>query len=166
MNKLDNKICNIATMITCVLLALIFMGATLASERNIAVPAVNQDIVYARVTTTAEPTIIPTASSAPVATEDSQINIGTFKLTFYCPCSKCCGKSDGITATGTRATEGRTVAVDPSVLPFGSRVVINGHEYIVEDSGVSGNTIDIYVDNHQRALEYGVQYATVYLRKE
>ena len=50
--------------------------------------------------------------------------LGEFKLTAYCPCMKCCGKTDGITATGTTATEGRTIAVDPRVIPYGSTVTI------------------------------------------
>lgn len=148
------------------------MGAAIANKNKVAVPVDDTEVAYARTVITSLPTavvtIVPTAipTSTPEPTEEPLINMGTFKLTFYCPCVSCCSKSDGITATGTLVTEGRTVAADPSVLPFGSILVINGHEYIVEDSGVSGNTIDIYVDSHQRALEYGVKYATVYLRKE
>ena len=44
-------------------------------------------------------------------------SLGTFKLTAYCACEKCCGKSDGITASGTKATEGRTIAVDTRIIP-------------------------------------------------
>ena len=52
--------------------------------------------------------------------------IGTFTVTHYCPCEICCGKTDGITFTGTQATEGRTVAVDPDVIPLGSTRVYSG----------------------------------------
>lgn len=82
-----------------------------------------------------------------------------FKITAYCPCELCCGKSDGITATGTIATEGRTVAVDPKVIPYGSTVVINGNEYVAEDTGgsIKGNKIDIFFESHNAALEWGVK---------
>ena len=78
----------------------------------------------------------------------------------------CCGKSDGITSIGVKATEGRTVAVDPDKIPYGSEVVINGHTYIAEDCGgaISGNKVDIFFDTHQEALEFGVRYAEVEVR--
>lgn len=91
--------------------------------------------------------------------------LGRFKLTAYCACAKCCGKSDGITATGTVATQGRTIAVDPSVIPYGTAVSINGNIYIAEDCGgaIGGNRIDIFFNNHTDAWNFGVQYADVYL---
>ena len=91
--------------------------------------------------------------------------LGRFKLTAYCACAKCCGKSDGITATGTVATQGRTIAVDPSVIPYGTAVSINGNIYIAEDCGgaIGGNRIDIFFNNHADAWNFGVQYADVYL---
>lgn len=90
----------------------------------------------------------------------------TFKLTAYCPCMQCCGKTDGITASGTKATEGRTIAVDPNIIPFGTEVIINGHTYIAEDKGgaIKDNRIDVYFDSHQDALEFGVQYADVLIK--
>lgn len=93
------------------------------------------------------------------------ISLGEFKLTAYCACLKCCGKTDGITATGTKATQGRTIAVDPKVIPYGSEVIINGHTYIAEDCGgaIKNNRIDVYFDSHQEALNFGVQYAEVFL---
>ena len=89
--------------------------------------------------------------------------------TAYCGCVQCCGKSDCITATGTRATEGRTIAADPRVIPYGTHVLIDGHEYIVEDCGgaINGNRIDIYFESHADALQFGVQTVTVeILQKE
>ena len=81
----------------------------------------------------------------------------TYIATAYCPCTKCCGKSDGITATGTKATAGRTIAVDPKIIPLGSKVIIDGHEYIAEDVGgaIKGNKVDIYFENHTDALKFG-----------
>lgn len=84
-------------------------------------------------------------------------------LTAYCACAECCGKSDGITATGTIAQEGVTIAVDPEVIPLGSWVEINGNMYHAEDigGGVSGNHIDIYIADHNEAWDFGRQYADV-----
>lgn len=94
---------------------------------------------------------------------ESQTETELFKIYAYCPCEKCCGKSDGITATGTQAAAGRTIAVDPSVIPLGSTVVIEGHEYVAEDTGagIKGKTIDLFMEDHEEALEWGVQYKEV-----
>lgn len=94
-------------------------------------------------------------------------SIGTFRLTGYCPCMYCCGKTDGITSTGTKAVAGRTIAVDPTIIPYGSTVVINGKEYIAEDCGgaIKNNKIDIFFDTHEEALEWGVKYAEVFIKK-
>lgn len=84
-------------------------------------------------------------------------------LTAYCACCECCGKDDGITATGTTAQEGVTLAVDPDVIPLGAWVEINGHMYHAEDvgSGVGGNHIDIYFESHDDADMFGVRYENV-----
>ena len=98
--------------------------------------------------------------------------MGEFKLTAYCPCVKCCGKSDGITATGTLAEEGRTIAVDPRVIPYGSIVTLyyedgTVHTYTAEDCGgsIKENRIDVFFDDHQAAREFGVQTAYVYVEE-
>ena len=92
-------------------------------------------------------------------------NLGQFKLTAYCACKQCCGKTDGITKSGTIATEGRTIAVDASIIPLGTTVIIGGHEYIAEDIGgaIKGNRIDVFFDSHETALNFGVQYDNVYV---
>lgn len=92
--------------------------------------------------------------------------LGTFKITHYCPCSICCGPwANGITSTGVTATTNRTIAVDPSQIPYGSKVVINGQVYVAEDCGgaIKQNCIDIYVATHQEGEEKGVYYTDVYL---
>lgn len=101
------------------------------------------------------------------STEPKLKNIGTYKITGYCGCSSCCGKTDGVTASGTHATAGRTIAADTATLPFGTKVVIDGHTYTVEDVGgaIKGNHIDVYFSSHSKALQWGVRYCDVYVVK-
>ena len=101
-----------------------------------------------------------------VAPEPEKVLLGEYRITAYCPCEKCCGSwADGITYTGTEATEGRTIAVDPDVIPLGSIVEINGVEYVAEDVGgaIKGDRIDLYFNSHEDALEWGVQYLDIFL---
>lgn len=101
-----------------------------------------------------------TASSGTTTT--AVIDGQTYKITAYCSCSKCCGKSTGRTASGTQATAGRTVAAS-SKFAFGTKLNIGGHIYTVEDRGgaINGNRIDIYVNSHSQALQWGVKYLPV-----
>ena len=97
----------------------------------------------------------------------NSISLGEFKITAYCPCEKCCGEwSDGLTYTETIATENRTIAVDPEVIPLGSTVEINGAKYIAEDIGsaIKDNRIDVFFSDHDEALEFGVQYHEIYVK--
>lgn len=94
-----------------------------------------------------------------------------FTVTAYCPCEKCCGTwatnrptdENGneivTTASGERAVEGVTIAVDTSVIPFGTKVEIDGNIYTAQDTGgaIKGNRIDIYFNSHEKALEFGKQ---------
>ncbi|MEK4355493.1 ubiquitin-like domain-containing protein [Paenibacillus sp. FSL M7-1455] len=62
------------------------------------------------------------------------------------------------TATGTRVTEGRTIAVDPNVIPLGWWVYIEGIGFRrAEDTGgaIKGNKIDLYYDSVKRANNFG-----------
>ena len=90
-------------------------------------------------------------------------------VTHYCPCVACCGKDDGITASGRRAAPGISVAVDPDVIPLGSDVLVDYgdgeiHYYRADDTGsaVKGDHIDLCMDSHEAALEAGVKTATVW----
>ena len=112
-------------------------------------------------------------SSAPPQSQDSSSSegsssgsgssgkyLGRFKLTAYCPCESCCGKADGITAGGTKATQGRTVAMGG--VPLGTKLNINGTIYVVEDRGTVYGHVDIFKNSHQAAMNFGVHYADVY----
>lgn len=107
----------------------------------------------------------PTAASS----DASLVSLGTFRITHYCPCSICCGPwADGITSTGVTAVTNRTIAVDPTQIPYGSKVVINGQVYVAEDCGgaIKTNCIDIYVASHAEGESKGVYYTDVYLVQE
>lgn len=109
--------------------------------------------------------------------KDEKRSLGTFKLTAYCGCSKCCGQyannrpvdENGneivYGSIGRVLRQGTSIAVDPNVIPYDTKVVINGHEYIAHDTGgaIKGNRIDVYFSNHQEALNFGVQYKEVFV---
>lgn len=95
------------------------------------------------------------------------------RVTAYCNCKKCTGKSPGdkgygITASGNRASL-RTVAADRRVLRMGSRVSILGvGERIVEDTGaaIKGNRLDLWFPTHAQAKAWGVKMLRVEIVKE
>lgn len=94
--------------------------------------------------------------------------LGEFTVTAYC-CEKyphICGTGDGLTATGVPVEPG-IVAVDPSIIELGSRIVIDGQEYLAADTGgaIKGCRVDIACSLHSAALEYGVRTADVYIIK-
>ena len=71
----------------------------------------------------------------------------------------------GTTAMGTRARVGE-IAVDPSVIPLGTNVYIEGiGARRAEDTGgnIKGNTIDIYMATHAECVRWGVRYVTIYI---
>ena len=98
------------------------------------------------------------------AGEPGLIYLGTYTITFYCPCETCCGVwATGCTASGVPATEWHTVAAGEQ-FDFGTEVYVDGLGYFtVEDRGVEGECLDVFVPDHQQALDLGLQYRDVYL---
>ncbi len=84
----------------------------------------------------------------------------TINASAYTAAADECGKSDGITASGLKVTEGRTLACPPNY-PFGTKIVIEGMgEYRCEDRGgaIKGNHIDIYMETKAQAFAFGRQH--------
>lgn len=133
---------------------------TVLSEKVIKEPVSKIVQVQKKVTSRATTTSRSTEETTTEATSGK--SIGVYKITGYCSCAKCCGKTTGRTASGTIATAGRTVAAS-AALPYGTKVNINGHTYTVEDRGgaIKGNKIDIYFSSHAQALAWGVKYLPV-----
>jgi 3D (Asp-Asp-Asp) domain-containing protein len=107
-------------------------------------------------------------SEIPREEEAQLVSLGEFRITAYCPCKECSGKWGTKTSTGATATAGRTVAVDPDVIPYGTELVIDGRTYIAEDCGsaIKNNSIDIYFDEHSETVQHGVQYKEVFIYGE
>ena len=131
---------------------------TVISEKVITEP-VNKIVQVSKVVTTRSSTLPRTTTTS---TTTASAGGAVYKITAYCPCSKCCGKATGRTASGTKATAGRTVAASGK-FAFGTKLNIGGHVYTVEDRGgaVNGNKIDIFVNSHAEALQWGVRYLPV-----
>jgi 3D (Asp-Asp-Asp) domain-containing protein len=119
---------------------------------------VNQIVQIQTVVVTSRSTSSRTESSTAATTATS----GRYKVTAYCSCAKCCGKTNGMTASGVKATSDHTIAA-PGTFAFGTKLKINGEIYTVEDRGgaIQGNRIDIYMDSHAEAMAWGVRYLDV-----
>ncbi len=115
---------------------------------------------------------VPAIGNGVIVTADGEVlaykKALQFKTTAYNHTDAGC---DMITATGTTVRMG-TVAVDPTVIPYGTRmfIVSNDGEYVygiatAEDcgGGIKGNHIDLYFPNVDDCWEYGVRSATVYI---
>lgn len=83
----------------------------------------------------------------------------TMKVTYYCPCSKCNGNSLRRGKWGAYLREGMVASKD---LPRGTKVIIKGKTYVVEDRCAKSGVIDIFVDKpHSRVYNMGSFRTTV-----
>lgn len=95
------------------------------------------------------------------------IDMGTFKLTAYCPCEECSCGWGRQTKSGKMATSKHTVAADLSVMNLGDKITINGVDFVVEDCGgnVKGDHLDIFFDTHEEVDAFangkGIAYGNV-----
>lgn len=88
---------------------------------------------------------------------------GKMRITHYCPCRKCNGRNAGKTASGEPMTPGRTVAAKG--FPYGTKMLINGVIYTVEDRGVPVGCVDILTESHGEAKRRGMYYTNVFVWK-
>ncbi len=88
-------------------------------------------------------------------------SLGNVVTSGYCSCSICCGRwAGGPTASGVMPTADHTLAVDASdpFVPLGTKIIMNGTEYVVEDTGNLeryGVQFDVYFADHTDALQWG-----------
>jgi len=129
----------------------------LTAERVLVEP---QDEVVAVGTKRSSGHTVVARSKPPVSAASSESRKLTVSTTGYAP------GVDGVgtkTATGARAGYG-VIAVDPGVIPLGTRVYIPGYGYAVAaDTGgaISGNKIDLCFDTRAEALAWGRRTVTI-----
>lgn len=97
--------------------------------------------------------------------------VKSFNTSAYCSCAKCCGKTNGITASGAKAAAWYTVAAGKGY-KMGTVIYIpalkdkpNGGWFIVQDRGgaISNSKLDIYMGSHSAALQYGRKTLEAYV---
>jgi 3D (Asp-Asp-Asp) domain-containing protein len=96
----------------------------------------------------------------------------SMRVTAYCPCVKCCGKSaDNITASGHRIQPGDCFAAAPQEYPFGTMVIVPGYNndrpVPVWDRGgvIKEGRLDVFFSQHKEALTWGVRQLKVEVLK-
>lgn len=127
---------------------------------------------------------LPAGAVVPADPKDSGDSVIKMKATAYDLSFESCGKARshpayGVTSSGTRATVGRTIAVDPEVIPLGSKVKLTfpgkysylDGVYIAEDTGrlIKGNRVDVFFGEdkvgsktvNKLAMDFGVQNVEV-----
>ncbi|MDE6492859.1 MAG: C40 family peptidase, partial [Lactobacillus sp.] len=96
--------------------------------------------------------------------EESELIADDFTIKYYCgdtynhECNN--GINFGIGSTGKVLTANKSIAVDPTLIPIGTHVMINGKEYIAEDDKggtIAGHEIYIYVGSHTEVIAKGSQ---------
>jgi 3D (Asp-Asp-Asp) domain-containing protein len=95
------------------------------------------------------------------------------RVTAYCPCSSCCGEySDGITACGYEILPGDTFVAADRRYPFRTEMLIPGYsnsqpvKVLDRGGAIKGNRLDVFFATHEEALQWGVQYLEVNVRRE
>ena len=142
------------------------LSETIITEPVNKVVQVNKKVVTTRSSTERTATTNPaTTASSTLAkkVEGKTPVVKTFNTSAYCSCSKCCGKSTGITSSGAKATSWYTLAAG-SGYPIGTVIYIpyfknkpNGGWFVVQDRGgaISNNRLDVYMGTHSQVLQFG-----------
>ena len=129
---------------------------------------------------TVEPLEVPRVTEpeeTPQEKEPQLVSLGEFLVSAYCSCYICCeeyafdrpidenGNEIVIGAAQEILTPEYSVAVDTRVIPFGTKLYFNGNEYLAQDRGgaIKEHRIDLYFNDHQDALEWGMQYHEVFV---
>lgn len=144
---------------------------TILSEKIITEP-VNQVVQVNKKAVTSRASGERIASSNPATTSSSSLAkkvagktpvVKNFNTSAYCACKKCCGKTNGITSSGAKASSWYTLAAGKAY-PIGTVVYIpalknkpNGGWFVVQDRGgaISNNKLDVFMGSHSQALQFG-----------
>jgi len=94
------------------------------------------------------------------------------RVTAYCACPICCGKNaDGYTACMHKIRPGDTFVAADKKYAFGTEMIVPGYNdgrpVFVKDRGrlITGDRLDVFFDSHETALQWGVRYLDVQIRR-
>ena len=114
------------------------------------------------------PRALKVAKTGPKIAYSYPKSFGIMRISYYCHCKRCCGKEDGVMASGKRVYRG---AVACNWLPFGTRLEIDGIGWVVvEDRGAKSifgtkarpkMALDVYLPSHTECLQRGIEYRKV-----
>lgn len=157
MKPYRSPLLKIATILFCILLAIILREIVMAESVESITPYKAPESILRQVNFEAEEQVGLSGKIIVPAIQEPE----TYTITAYCSCEICCGEwADGITYSGDFAHEGVTIAADLNKLPLGTKVWIEGiGERVVQDKGgaIKGNRIDVFFYNHADALKFGRQ---------
>lgn len=112
------------------------------------------------------------ADNTPPDTTLDQWQTIEMRVTAYCPCEKCCGQyADGITANGHKISPMDTFVAADKTYPFGTEMIIEGYgntkpvKVLDRGGAIRGDKLDVFFHTHQQALEWGVRYINVLIKK-
>jgi 3D (Asp-Asp-Asp) domain-containing protein len=128
--------------------------------------------VYAKAGARTAVAITEFDSSKPAPEQSDEWQTVRMRVTAYCPCPKCCGKySDGQTACLHKIHSGDAFVAADKKYGFGTEMLIpgynNGEPVKVLDRGgaIYGDRLDVFFNSHEEALEWGVKYIDVKVRR-
>lgn len=156
MKKRNLKEKIVLTAVIFSVLALFAVTHTLTAEKiKVKEEPTTIQIIVKAVTTTEATTVEQTPTNSP-----KKGTLGVFKITGYTPsCEHCCGKSDGITASGAKAVTGKTAAMNRADMralgiEYGDKIYIDGiGERVVQDTGCGKGVIDVACENHEECYK-------------
>ncbi len=106
--------------------------------------------------------MIATIATTPIPQEDNWVNIGEYRVTTYC---RYCNEPQGLQTSSGKTLEAGHVATKD--LPIGTKIAIEGDEFVVTDICGVDNTIDIYVENDSGYCQCNtLEYETVYMEQK
>lgn len=119
-----------------------------------------EDVVVAKNATTESAT--EWVGDVECANESNDGYTVTCWVTAYCGCYECSGEYGPYDVFGNRCMPNHTIGVDPSVIPYGTQVEINGIVYTASDTGyISGYVIDVYHETHEECAAWATGYYDV-----
>lgn len=111
-------------------------------------------------------------SSRLILEQSSQWQTVRMRVTAYCPCRKCCGEhSDGHTACLHKIRSGDAFVAADKRYCFGTEMIITGYndgepvKVLDRGGAISGDRLDVFFHSHEEALEWGVKYLDVRVRR-